>query len=256
MEIEIECHEVLRRPSFQFRQAVSHMVWDDVEEGGVPQELRYTRETVMADSDNKKVPRVETVGIVGVAMLLSPLLAIVLELWRMKWRRAWVSLSVLLNVFFISMFAIVALDERTESQSADEEHETLIGPDCVEYEPEFLKFCRPRNGSDLARTEPNTIYVAAGGLPRARFEYEGENLQAISDISAFDEFGRSWVNVNFRAGLISFDHYPNDARSSPDMTFVDRDLDGIPDQKIDWDLKKGFERVGEVGWRVLKKKDD
>ena len=104
--------------------------------------------------------------------------------------------------------------------------------------------------------EPSTIYVAERGRPPARFEYEDENMQAIIEISAYDEFGRSWMNVDFQDRLISFDHYPDDVSSRPDLSFMDRDLDGIPDQKIDWDLVKGFERVGEIVWRPLKKKDD
>lgn len=209
----------------------------------------------MADPNNKKRPPVVwVVWIVSVAMWW-PALAVILAWKRMNWRNAWVSLSVLLNVFFLSMLVIVALDERTDSQKAEDRLQALIEPDCVECQPEFLKFCRPRIGSELARMEPNTIYIAESGLPRARFEYADENTQTITDISAFDEFGRSWMNINFQDGLITFDRYPNDVSSSPDMTFTDRDLDGIPDQKIDWDLVKGFERVGDVVWRPLKKND-
>lgn len=210
----------------------------------------------MADSNSKNRPPVAWVcWIVGVA-IWWPALAVVLVWRRMKGHHGWVSLSVLLNVFFLGMFVIVALDERTESQRADDRIQALIEPDCVECEPDFLKFCRPRIGSELARIEPTAIYVAARGLPRVRFEYEDKSLQAITDIVAYDEFGRSWVNVDFQDGLISFNHYPDDVRSSPDLSFIDRDLDGIPDQKVDWDLVKGFERVGEIVWRPLKKKDD
>jgi len=210
----------------------------------------------MAGSNNGKRPPVAwVVWIVGVAMWW-PALAAGLVWRRMKWRNAWVSLSVILNVFFVSMFVIVSLDERTESQRAEDRLQPLIAPDCIEFEPEALKFCRPRIGSELARIEPNTTYVAERGHPRARFGYEDENIRAITDIQVFDDVGRSCVNVNFKDGLISFDHYPNEGRSSPDLSFMDRDMDGIPDQKIDWDLAIGFERVGEIVWRPMKKKDD
>lgn len=171
-------------------------------------------------------------------------------------RRPWVTLSVLFNVFFISMIAVVALDERTETQREEDRLRVLIEPDCVEFQPEFLEFCRPRIGSELARIEPTTVYVSERGIERVRIEYEDENRQAIADIMAYDEFGRSWVNVDFQDGLISFDHYPDDARWDPDFSLIDRDLDGIPDQKVDWVLRKRFERVGEIIWRPFKKKDD
>lgn len=210
----------------------------------------------MAESNHKKRPPVAwVVWIVGVAMCW-PALAVVLVWRRIKWRNRWVTMSVLLNVLFLIACVIAVSDPRTASQKADDRLHALIEPDCVEWEPDFLRFCRPRIGSDLARIEPSTIYVAERGRPRARFEYEDENMQAITDISAYDEFGRSWMHVNFQDRLISFDHYPDDVSSRPDLSFIDRDLDGIPDQKIDWDLVKGFERVGEIVWRPLKKKDD
>lgn len=209
----------------------------------------------MPDTNNWNRPPVAwIVWIVGVAMTW-PALAVVLVWRRIKWQNAWVSLSVLLNIFFIGVCVIVALDERTESQRAEERLWTLIEPDCVEFEPEFLKFCRPRIGSDLARRQPTAIFVAELGVPRVLFEYEDENPQTVTDIVAYDKDGRSWVSVNFQAGLVSFDHY-SDASCEPDLSFLDRDLDGIPDKKIDWELKKGFERVGEIVWRPIKKKDD
>jgi hypothetical protein len=174
----------------------------------------------------------------------------------LKWRHAGIILSVLLNVFFIGVVVVVALDEKAERQRWDEVVRVLSEPNFVEYESEHLRFFRPRTGSELARIEPTAIYAAVDGVPRARFEFEDQELQAITSVSAYDEFGRRWVDVDFQDGKLSVEHYPNDVRSQPDLSFIDIDLDGIPDQKIDWALAKGFERAGEIVWRPMKTKDD
>lgn len=210
----------------------------------------------MADPNNEKRRPVARWAWIGGVATVWPALAVALVWRRINWRRPWVSLSVLLNILFLSALAIVALDERTLSQIREDSLQALIVPDCVECEPELLKFCRPRVGSELARIEPNTIHVVHGGVRRGRFEFEDENMHAITEMAAFDEFGRSWINVNFQDGQIIFDHYPNDAEWSPDFSLIDRDLDGMPDQKVDWDLAKRFERTSEIVWHPLIKKDD
>lgn len=196
------------------------------------------------------------IGFAWAAFFFSPVLAGMWEARRLRWRQVLVGLSVLLNLVFIGAMVAVILDEKAEGDTEDKQLGDIVAPDCIECAPGVLQFCSPREASELARVEPNTIYVAMNGRPRARFVFEDDKLRAITEMSAFDEHGRSWLSVSFHPGAIIFDHYPEDWISKPDMSFIDKDADGIPDKKVDWISKKGFERVGDVVWRHIKKEDN
>lgn len=196
------------------------------------------------------------IGFAWAAFFFSPVLAAMWEARRLRWRQVLVGLSVLLNIVFVGAMVAVVLGEKAEGDTGDQQLGGMVAPDCIECAPGVLKFCRPRETSELARVEPNTIYVAMDGRPRARFVFEDDKLRAITRMSAFDEHGRSWLSVNFLDRSIIFDHYPEDWISKPDMSFLDKDADGIPDKKVDWIRKEGFERVGDIVWRRIKKKDD
>lgn len=209
----------------------------------------------MRESRKQRRPPVAwVVWIVGVAMTW-PALAVALVWKRLRWRNPWVSLSVLINLLFFVALAIAILDERSLSQREEDSLPAVLWPDCVECRPESLKLCRPRVGSEMARIEPDAIYVVQDGVARVRIAYETADHGSISDISIYDESGRRWTIVDFKDNTLMFEHYSDDLVGNPDFSLIDRDLDGVPDEKVDWNSAKGFERVGELNWQLLVSED-
>lgn len=208
----------------------------------------------MRNSRNARRPPVAWVAWITSVAMAWPALAVALVWRRLSWRSAWVSLSVLVNLLFLVTVAIAILDERSLSQRKEDGLQAVFG-DCVGCSPESLTFCRPRAGSEMARVEPNALYVVEAGIPRVRLECENEEMPTISEISTYDELGRRWTIVNFKNHTLSFEHYSDESVGDPDFSLIDRDLDGVPDQKVDWSSSTGFERVGELRWQPLEKKD-
>ncbi len=164
-----------------------------------------------------------------------------------------VSANLLFGLFLLLVFIVGYTDEHEGEgeQLKGEVAGRLVAAHCSQRPQGPLVFCEAVSGSELARLAPNTIYVASEGLIRARFEFDSQDLEALTEVSISDRHGRLWIDVDLVDGTMIYSRYTDDLRIEPNMGMMDRDGDGIPDTMMNWDTETRFEPVREFVWRPV-----
>jgi len=165
-----------------------------------------------------------------------------------RWKRKLIALSVSGNCLFV----VVLIVGYYETVNPDQRGGALVAPDCVERSQGPLMFCEAPSQSELIRIVPNAIYVAFGGLHRARFEFADENFGVLTEVTLCDRYGRPWIDAHLEDGTFIYSRYADDEQVDPDVSLMDRDRDGVPDKMVDWVRGQAFESLEGITWRPLK----
>lgn len=160
-----------------------------------------------------------------------------------RWKSTLIALSVCGNI--LSLFVVVLASYSVTRDQAK------LTPGFILHSPGPLMFCRVPADSELERILPNSIYVSFGGLIRARFEFGDNELTVLTSTSVMDQSGRPWIEADIKDGNFIYNQFQDDEQVDPVFSLRDRNGDGIPDIKVDWNLGQSYEAEGAFAWRRI-----
>lgn len=140
-------------------------------------------------------------------------------------------------------------------QSIAEDECAKVGPQFTPWEQGSFIFCQARDDSRLAEILPNEVYIVRDGITWLTLRLSSDDKQSIREISVADKLGRPWMTVSYEDRSLIYNRYKDDVQKDPYMSLLEKTGDGVPDTMINWELKQGYQRDGDVTWHLLKKQD-
>jgi len=117
-----------------------------------------------------------------------------------------------------------------------------------------MGFVRWSRDSLMDETDPNSLFVVVNERIVGRFEFETRSYRTLVSAGIRDLAQRAWINADHAEGTYHVNCYPPgdlDPNAEPDLTYLDRDGNGLPDRKVDWGRGASFDAAGPVDWEPL-----
>lgn len=194
-------------------------------------------------SDNKLDNGIKNSTVSLIVRLFRSACAVIWTARGKRWKSTLIALSVCGNL--LSLFVVLLATYSMKREQAK------LAPGFVLHSSGPLRFCRAPTDSELARILPNTIYVSSGGVIRARFEFGDSELTVLTTTTVMDEYGRPWIDASVNDGTFMYNQFVDDEQEDPVFSLRDRNGNGIPDIKVNWNLGQSFEAEGDLAWRRI-----